>query len=126
MPGTPHNGCQAVIKLIITVIENFLIGIVLIPLMFDFIQGPQGPQGVQGERGPIGEGLPGPKVGCGVVGSYHSGSLVFSREAFHARFTLWAALLPPKRPKTTMQKHTVALSHNYWLVSHQRDVAETV
>lgn len=63
MPGTPHYGCQAVIKLIITVIEMFLIGNVLISFMFDFVQGPQGPQGVQGERGPIGEGLPGPKVG---------------------------------------------------------------
>lgn len=63
MPGTPHYGCQAVIKLIITVNEMFLIGNVLISFMFDFVQGPQGPQGVQGERGPIGEGLPGPKVG---------------------------------------------------------------
>lgn len=45
----------------------FLIGNVLISFMFDFVQGPQGPQGVQGERGPIGEGLPGPKVGHGVL-----------------------------------------------------------
>lgn len=45
----------------------FLIGNVLISFMFDFVQGPQGPQGVQGERGPIGEGLPGPKVGRWVL-----------------------------------------------------------
>lgn len=95
MPGTPHYGCQGVIKLIITVIENFLIGIVLISLMFDFIQGPQGPQGVQGERGPIGEGLPGPKVGRGVMGFCHSASWVFSSKAFEAHFTLWAPHFTP-------------------------------
>lgn len=63
MPVTSHYSCQAVIKLITTVIEVFLIGNELISFMFDLVQGPQGPQGVQGERGPIGEGLPGPKVG---------------------------------------------------------------